>query len=253
MPNGRPAIPRPVERRVLVEAGHRCAIPTCRAHPVEVAHIVPWAEVSEHSYENLIALCPTCHTRYDAKEIDRESMRQYKRQLQILSKVGGQSSGPYTVSIDAFLGMFSAMQVWHHAINGISVAQLEEECSYDRDVKAKEAAESELQRALKQSVNAWEKAKEAMRRFSVASDGDLFRKADMLYRASKSWADDVFDGLWPSSHCGADDHNDVWECVEGLLDCASKNFGIDDEELWALMSREWHESSTRLGGSGKRF
>lgn len=35
VPEDRPAIPAELRRRVLVKAGHRCAIPTCRRHPVE--------------------------------------------------------------------------------------------------------------------------------------------------------------------------------------------------------------------------
>jgi hypothetical protein len=81
----RTAIPRPLERDVLVEAGHRCAIPTCRQVPVEIAHIVPWASVREHTFDNLIALCPTCHTRYDTGQIDRKAMLQYKANLFLLS------------------------------------------------------------------------------------------------------------------------------------------------------------------------
>ena len=71
----RPAIPLALERAVKIEAGHRCAIPTCRYPRVEVAHIVPWAEVREHTLENLIALCPNCHDLYDKdKKIDQKSM-----------------------------------------------------------------------------------------------------------------------------------------------------------------------------------
>jgi HNH endonuclease len=81
----RPAIPQPLERQVKMEAGHRCAIPACRQTPVELAHIIPWKEVKEHTFENLIALCPTCHTRYDRGEIDRKSVRQYKANLSILN------------------------------------------------------------------------------------------------------------------------------------------------------------------------
>jgi hypothetical protein len=255
MPDGRPAIPRPLERRVLVEAGHRCAIPTCRAQPVEFAHIIPWAKVREHSYENLIALCPTCHTRYDAKEIDRESMRQYKQQLQSLSQMQGtQPLEAYTAPIDAFVGLLSAMHEWQRAINGLSIAQLEEESSYyDGDLKSEEAVVSEIQPTLERCTNGWKRTKVAMRRFRFARDNDFFWKADMLYRALKSWADDVVDGLWPSTHSGADDHNDVWECEDRLLDYASENFGVDDEKLWSLVNREWRESSRSLGGTGKRF
>src|SRR5215213_987986 len=81
----RPPISRALERAVLMEAGHRCAIPTCQQVPVQIAHIVPWAQVMEHAFENLIALCPTCHARYDGKQIDRRAMFQYKANLALLN------------------------------------------------------------------------------------------------------------------------------------------------------------------------
>ena len=81
----RPAIPADLKRKVLIEAGHRCAIPTCRHPKTELAHIEPWAKVKKHRFDNLIALCPNCHTRYDNGEIDRKSMRHYKAALSILS------------------------------------------------------------------------------------------------------------------------------------------------------------------------
>ncbi len=84
-------IPADVKRAVLVEAGHRCAIPTCRATTTEVAHIVPWSETHDNSFENLIALCPTCHTRFDQKkEIDRQSVTMYKHNLGILNNRYGE-------------------------------------------------------------------------------------------------------------------------------------------------------------------
>lgn len=79
-----------MQRDVLVEAGHRCAIPTCRSVPVEIAHIVPWATVKEHTFDNLVALCPTCHTRYDKGEIDRQSMLRYKANLGLLTSRYGE-------------------------------------------------------------------------------------------------------------------------------------------------------------------
>jgi HNH endonuclease len=85
MPEGREQIPAPTKRAVLVEAGHRCAIPTCRQVPVEIAHITPYARTKDNRFENLIALCPTCHTRFDTGQIDRPSMRQYKANLSVIS------------------------------------------------------------------------------------------------------------------------------------------------------------------------
>ena len=77
----RPPIPTELRRLVLVDAGHRCAIPTCRHIDVDVHHIVPWEQCKKHEYENLIALCPNCHRRADQGEIDRKSLRIYKANL----------------------------------------------------------------------------------------------------------------------------------------------------------------------------
>lgn len=81
----RPDIPKDLERAVLIECGHRCAIPTCRQTPVELAHIIPWSKSKEHRFENLIGVCPTCHTRYDKHEIDRKSMQIYKLNLMLIN------------------------------------------------------------------------------------------------------------------------------------------------------------------------
>lgn len=77
----RPHIPEKLKRRVLIEAGHRCAIPECRYPHVVIHHIIPWAKCKEHKYKNLIALCPNCHARADKGEIDRKSLRIYKVNL----------------------------------------------------------------------------------------------------------------------------------------------------------------------------
>jgi HNH endonuclease len=69
------------KRMALVEAGHRCVIPTCRHPTTEIAHIVPESQMHDDSFENLIALCPKCQK----KEIDPQSIRMYKRNLAILN------------------------------------------------------------------------------------------------------------------------------------------------------------------------
>jgi 5-methylcytosine-specific restriction endonuclease McrA len=78
---GRPPVPADIRRRVLVEAGHRCAIPTCRYIEVDIHHIIPWATCQAHEYDNLIALCPNCHRRADRGEIDRKSLTWLARAL----------------------------------------------------------------------------------------------------------------------------------------------------------------------------
>ena len=81
MGNERDSIPAELRRRILVEAGHRCAIPTCRHIEVDIHHIIPWEQCKTHDYENLIALCPNCHRRADRGEIDRKSLCIYKVNL----------------------------------------------------------------------------------------------------------------------------------------------------------------------------
>lgn len=80
----RPSVPAETRRRVLVEAGHRCAIPTCRNIEIEIHHIIPWRNCREHKYENLIALCPNCHRRADRGDIDRQSLTLYKANLRFI-------------------------------------------------------------------------------------------------------------------------------------------------------------------------
>lgn len=82
--NSRSAIPAELRRKVLVEAGHRCAIPTCRHIEVDVHHIIPWEKCRKHEYENLIALCPNCHRRADRGDIDKKSLRVYKNNLRYI-------------------------------------------------------------------------------------------------------------------------------------------------------------------------
>jgi HNH endonuclease len=84
--SARPPIPRPLARAVRVEAGHRCAIPTCRATSgLQIHHIDDWARVREHTFENLVLLCAVCHARITAGEIDRQSAVAYKANLSLLA------------------------------------------------------------------------------------------------------------------------------------------------------------------------
>ena len=69
------------KRMALAEAGHRCAIPTCRHPTTEIAHIVPESQSHDDSFKNLIALCEKCQK----KEIDAQAIRGYKRNLAILN------------------------------------------------------------------------------------------------------------------------------------------------------------------------
>ncbi|MFG2773755.1 HNH endonuclease [Streptomyces sp. NPDC048350] len=124
MTEGRPDIPTALRRAVLVEAGHRCAIPTCRQVPVEIAHITPWSRVKEHTFDNLIALCPTCHTRYDGGDMDRKSMLQYKQNLEVLN---GRYTDVERQLLKVYAKLWAEIDEWHgsaHPGSGSLVSRL---------------------------------------------------------------------------------------------------------------------------------
>lgn len=81
----RPPIPQPLRRQVLMEAGYRCAIPTCRQIPVDLHHIIPWATVKAHTFDNLIALCRNDHGLAGDGVIDRKALALYKRNLSLVN------------------------------------------------------------------------------------------------------------------------------------------------------------------------
>jgi HNH endonuclease len=74
---GRPRIPVEIKREVLFEARHRCAV-CCHPLTLEMAHIIPWCETQDHSLENLIALCPNCHTLADQEKWGAAYLKRYK-------------------------------------------------------------------------------------------------------------------------------------------------------------------------------
>ncbi len=89
--NVRTKIPEDTRRKVLIEAGHRCAIPTCKQHPIDIHHIVPYVESEDNSFNNLIALCTQCHARFHrTREIDQKSLQIYKQNLGLLGSRYGE-------------------------------------------------------------------------------------------------------------------------------------------------------------------
>jgi type I restriction enzyme R subunit len=86
MPN-RPSIPAEIEREILVESGHRCAV--CGAScPLERAHIIPWHKSKEHKAEDLICLCASCHERADLEKWGEKILREYKWKPWVLRQFG---------------------------------------------------------------------------------------------------------------------------------------------------------------------
>lgn len=83
--SSRPRIPADVERQVLSESGHRCAV--CgEPWPLARAHIIPWRDSHEHRAEDLICLCANCHRRADSEGWSQRTLREYKQRPWVLRR-----------------------------------------------------------------------------------------------------------------------------------------------------------------------
>ena len=61
-----------IQRKLYAESMGRCMNPDCQEELfkdngdiIEKAHIIPFCDSTDNSYENLIVLCPNCHTNFD--------------------------------------------------------------------------------------------------------------------------------------------------------------------------------------------
>lgn len=64
-----------VKRRLYAESMGRCMNPSCQRELfrkngdiIEKAHIDPYCETADNSFENLVLLCPSCHTDFDKNQ-----------------------------------------------------------------------------------------------------------------------------------------------------------------------------------------
>lgn len=75
-------VPTDLERLLFELAGHRCTI--CRAPWMEVHHIDEISEGGATSFDNLIVLCPNCHTRVHHEGVPTKTeLRHYKLKQEI--------------------------------------------------------------------------------------------------------------------------------------------------------------------------
>ena len=76
-----------VKRRLFAESMGRCMNPNCRKELfescgdiIEKAHIDPYSDTEDNSFENLVLLCPNCHTNFDKNHaFSPDEVRKWKK------------------------------------------------------------------------------------------------------------------------------------------------------------------------------
>ena len=72
-------IPLSIKQELLIEAGYRCSVPTCRTIlAIDLHHIIEVADGGGNERSNLLALCPTCHALFHRNVISKEAIRVWK-------------------------------------------------------------------------------------------------------------------------------------------------------------------------------
>lgn len=85
-------IPKKVDEKVREASGFKCA--WCGIHITERHHIEPFYLVQEHKEDNLILLCPTCHTEAGSGKISESELKE--RRISISGEID-RSSGSLSV------------------------------------------------------------------------------------------------------------------------------------------------------------
>ena len=86
----RKSISENIKRKLYAESIGKCMNPNCQAELflnngdiAEKAHIVPYCETADNSFENLILLCPNCHTNFDKnRAFSKDEVIKWKIQRQ---------------------------------------------------------------------------------------------------------------------------------------------------------------------------
>lgn len=99
----------------LHEAGYKCANPACRTVlTLDIHHLDYVSEAGADSAENLIPLCPNCHSLHHKGHIPRESLRAWKLVLLALNEGFDRRSIDILLALDKLEGVM----VWGDGLLG---------------------------------------------------------------------------------------------------------------------------------------
>ncbi len=97
----RKKVPQDVRSRILHEAGYKCANPVCRTIlTLDIHHLDYVADGGSNEPDNLLALCPNCHSLHHKGQIPVESLRVWKQLLASLNEAFDRRSIDLLLALD---------------------------------------------------------------------------------------------------------------------------------------------------------
>lgn len=103
----RTSIPIATQRLVLHEAGYKCANPICRGIlTLEIHHLDYVAEDGSNEPDNLLPLCPNCHSLHHHGSIPKASLRSWKTLLLSLNEAFDRRSVDLLLALDKLKELF---------------------------------------------------------------------------------------------------------------------------------------------------
>lgn len=95
-------------------------------------------------------------------------MKKYKEKLRAVSASRiDEMTQLRSSQVEAFCNLISALTFWEQTIREIALAELEEESCNDMDSQAQRRARALVQQSRDNCMNAWQCAKDGMRRFEL--------------------------------------------------------------------------------------
>ncbi|RSM43148.1 hypothetical protein DMA12_19555 [Amycolatopsis balhimycina DSM 5908] len=206
--------------------------------------------VALDSYDNLILLCkvddkkvddqPGHYTVTRLKKIkhDHEAWVQHALDTQTsLSQPSLEEANRQKAQLlSGYRVLNAAFDTWKEAIMAASDANVLR-------------VDPEEERALHaECTRQWQNAHLACGQFAAVATPECADLAGRVLDGWKSLADDVVDGLWPSDHPGADQHDDLDINRDELLSAVSTELGMTRSAVLNSL-----RAAGKLGGTGKRF
>jgi hypothetical protein len=98
----RKSLPISTKREVLHQSGYRCGNPTCRSIlTIDIHHLVPITQGGPDTPDNLLPLCPNCHSLHHTGVIPLESVRAWKMLLLAMNEAYDRGSIDRLAALDS--------------------------------------------------------------------------------------------------------------------------------------------------------